>query len=482
MYKSIDPNILERAGSFKISQLYLISYASADGSGALSRMNIRELVREINIYEHLENTTLSGNIVITDATNVLQNFPVTGYERLEFKLETPGLKTGYDFSVESGYPMFVYAIDKRQQVNPRTQSYIIRFCSMENIKNQQRRVSKSLSGSIDQMMINIMRNDLKSKKNIIIEETRNLHKYVFPRLKPFDAIKLIAKDAKSKSFENGGFHFYEDAVGFHFKSYESMFCIENGKPRAAKAYYTPKVKNIRNGGNRNILSDYQSVDDYKIISQCNTLKNLQLGTYASRMVSHDSFNKTFDEYDFNYLTDYPNHKHLEMDANGGVRDDNGILPLFNFEEGNTFGNFAEGTLHFGSNTRKIHNDFEFVSPQDIIQQRISQKSAISSLVIEITIPGWTGINVGQIVEFHLPKYAISSKSDVKDTDPYISGRYLVSGLRHQISADSKMHRMVLELIKDSYNRAYTEEDQDLFTNNQNDTGDNFLQYEIDKLF
>ena len=217
MYKSIDPNILERAGSFKLSQLYLISYASADGSGALSRMNIRELVREINIYEHLENTTLSGNIVITDATNVLQNFPVTGYERLEFKLETPGLKTGYDFSVESGYPMFVYAIDKRQQVNPRTQSYIIRFCSMENIKNQQTRIQFLHN------KLNLFEHKLRDLENRIKMLAKKFpHKKIYAseyllsglyqakiRLKNYNNVSLLQLDARkmeSKNMTNGIFH------------------------------------------------------------------------------------------------------------------------------------------------------------------------------------------------------------------------------------------------------------------------------------
>lgn len=480
MYKSLNPDRLERAGSFKLSQVYLISYASADGSNAPSRMNIRELIRELNIYEHLENQTLSGNIVITDATNVLQNFPVTGYERIEFELETPGLDRGYDFSVLSGHPMFIYAVDRRQAVNPRTQSYVIRFCSIENIKNQQRRVSKALATGIDDMMVRIMRNDLKTKKNIIVEETSGIHKYVFPRVKPFDAIKMIGKNAQSKNFNNAGYLFYEDSVGFHFKSYESLFCLENGKPRSIVASYTPKIKNVRDGGSKDLINDYQSVEDFKIISQFNTLKNLQLGTYASRMVTHDTFNKTFAEYDFNYLTDYGNHKHLELDARGDVIEGNGILPLFNFEEGHTFGNFAEGTLHYGTQTKKIHNSYEYPQPQDIVQQRVSQKTALGSLVIEITVPGWTGVNVGQVVEFHLPKFAIHSQADKKDEDIYMSGRYLISGIRHQISADSKRHTMVLELIKDSFNTAYAEELQDLFTNNEDDTGNNYKQYDIDK--
>ena len=33
-----------------------------------------------------------------------------------------------------------------------------------------------------------MRSDLETKKNLIVEETKYLHKFVMPRIKPFNAI------------------------------------------------------------------------------------------------------------------------------------------------------------------------------------------------------------------------------------------------------------------------------------------------------
>ena len=49
--------------------------------------------------------------------------------------------------------------------------------------------------------------------------------------------------------------------------------------------------------------------------------------YSSRLLTHDLFTKTFKEYDFDYILEYPKQNHLEQDSSGGKRDDNGILPI-----------------------------------------------------------------------------------------------------------------------------------------------------------
>ena len=471
---------IDRAGAFELSDVNLISYSSPDGSGTPSRLNIRELIMDLNIYESLDGSFLSGDITLTDATNVIQEFPLTGYERIEFFFRSPETDKGFNFSVDTGHPMFVYALENRQEANPRFQVYTLKFCSLETIRNHQSRISQAYSSSIDEMIINVCKDGLQTKKNVFIEETKGLHKYIIPRMNPIETIEMLRKDARSKYYNNSGFLFYENAFGFNFKSYESLFCRKDGSPRPIKARYSPKVKNIlKYGESGKEIYDLQSVEDFKVKQQYNTLQNVQNGVYASRMVTHDGFNKTFNEHDFDYNKDYINHKHLEMDSNGDTRDNNGILPMFNFAEGKRFGDFAEGTLMFSTATENTHTDITRVPFEEIVQQRVSSHLAIQSLVMDITVPGSTNINVGDIVQFTMPKYASATNDDVKDQDKYLSGRYLVSAARHHISSINKKHTMVLELIKDSYNNAYPEENIDIFTNNENDKGNTYLQSQID---
>tara|TARA_B100000424_G_scaffold266452_1_gene257608 strand:- start:55 stop:1476 length:1422 start_codon:yes stop_codon:yes gene_type:complete len=465
----------DRPGAFELGDVILISYRSFDGSGSPKRLDIRNLVQEFSIYESMDGKFLSGDMTLLDATNAIQELPITGFERVEFFFRTPGTTKGFDFSVKSGHPMFVYSLTNRQGVNPRTQIYTLKFISLEAIRDHQTRVSKAFSGGIDQMVIDVCKNYLNTKKDILVEETKGNYKIVVPRIKPTQAIENFRKNARSKDYENSGFHFYENALGFQFKSYEGLYCKKDGSPREVKAFYTPKVKNV----GEDDIYNLQSVEDFKILQQFNTLENTFNGVYSSRLITHDLFTKTFKEYDFDYNVEYGKQNHLEQDASGGKRDDNGILPYFNYDKGDTFGTKNEGVLHFQSSTSKVHNDYGQPEAEEILQKRISQHVAANNLIIEITVPGTTEINVGDIVHFAMPKFAPGSDMDKKDQDIFLTGRYLISAARHHVSTLNKRHTLVLELIKDSFNVGYPDEEIDLFTNNELDQGEIYSASEVD---
>ena len=134
------PTKVDRPGAFELSDVILISYQSFDGSDTPKRLSIRSLVQEISIYESLDGKFLSGDMTLLDATNAIQTLPITGFERVEFFFRTPGTDKGFDFSVATGHPMFVYALKNRSGANPRSQLYTLKFISIEAIRNHQTRV------------------------------------------------------------------------------------------------------------------------------------------------------------------------------------------------------------------------------------------------------------------------------------------------------------------------------------------------------
>ena len=471
------PTKVDRPGAFELSDVILISYQSFDGSGTPKRLSIRSLVQEFSIYESIDGKFLSGDMTLLDGTNAIQTLPITGFERVEFFFRTPGTDKGFDFSVKTGHPMFVYSLKNRSGVNPRSQIYTLKFVSTEAIRNHQTRISQAFTGQIDQMVTDICYNYLKTKKDLMVEDTKSNHKFVMPRLKPTKAIEQLRKNARSLHYENSGFLFYENGDGFNFKSYEGLFCKKDGSPRPVKAHYSPKIKNI----GEDPVYALQSVENFTILQQFDTLNNTANGVYASRLITHDLYNKTFEELDFDYNKEYGKQNHLEQDANGGKRSDNGILPFFNYDNGDTFGNKSEGKIYYQSETKKIHNTHELPESKDILQKRISQHIATNSLIIEITAPGTTELRVGDIVNFTLPKYAPFSKEDPKDNDKYLSGRYLINAARHHVSTLNKRHTLALELIKDSFNVSLPMEDNELFTNNELQDGSPYRSSDIDDL-
>ena len=245
MYDSIDTNRLDKAGRFALDDIALISYQSADGSNQNPKsVSVRSLVMEINIYESLEGPGKYGNVILADGQAVLTHLPLTGYEQIEFKLATPGCSKGYDFSMLTGHPMHIYKISDRQPTTPSAQVYMLHFCSKEMLNNEMTRVNRTLTGSIDQMVIDIFRNDIESKKNLIVEETKGLHKFVMPRMKPFRAISKLSNCAEPLKYKSSGMLFYEDSTGYRFRSIENMLAIA-GSARPVVAKFQQKPRNVK---------------------------------------------------------------------------------------------------------------------------------------------------------------------------------------------------------------------------------------------
>jgi len=479
MYNDINRNQLTQAGKYVLSDVKLVSYQSSDGRSEPKKISVRSMLTEVNIYESLTSKSLSGSIVLTDAQNVPNHLPLTGFEQIEFKFFTPGTSRAYDFTSETGQPMHIYKISNRQGLNPRTQIYVLNFASKEMIKNEQIRVNTVFEDTIDNMVLKVVRNNLQSTKPLLLEETKGIRKYVMPKLRPFEAIQMFERDGESKKHHTPGMLFYENALGYHFKSYESLLATET-TARPVVALYRNIPANIRDDrGNRDIIKEMQTVRNFKINSQYDTLKNLRNGVYNARVISHDSFNKTFTETDFDYLTEYEKSFHTEHDGSGNKTDGKGILPLFNYENGKSFSDYPEGTLYFVSDTQKIHNTSEYPDYYDIIPKRLSQRLAFESFNISLDLPGFTGVSVGDLIAFEMPSYEPAGRDNPFDNDPYLSGRYLVKSIRHMISVVDDYHSMMLECIKDAVKNPYPEETLDVLSSRKNIDSLNVLQYELD---
>jgi len=481
MYNEINTNQLKQAGQYVLSDVVLTSFQSSEGRNEPKKISIRSMVTEINIYESLNNKVLSGNIVVTDAQNVPNHLPLTGFEQIEFKLFTPGTSRAFDFTADTGHPMHIYKISDRQGLNPRTQIYVLHFTSKEMIRNEQTRVQRAFEDSIDNSVLSIFRENLKSDKTLILEETKGIRKFVMPRVRPLEAIDLLTKSAESKKHHTPGMLFYENAIGFHMKSYESLLASTDTTVRPVVALYRPQPANIRDdNGNRDIIKEMQTVKSFSINSQFDTLKNLRNGVYNSRVVSHDGFNKTFNETDFDYLTEYEKSFHTEHDGRGSKTDGKGILPLFNYERGNTFSDYPEGTLYFMSDTSKIHNNAEFPDYFDTLPRRLSQRMAFETFNISLDVAGFTGVSCGDLIAFEMPAFEPAGRDNPFDNDPYLSGRYLIKSIRHKVSITDDYHNMNIECIKDAVKDAYPQENIDTLSDRGNKDRLNVLQYELDE--
>ena len=128
MYNDFKSTAYQKAGDYNLSSfINLIPYTYDVDGADLQRINIHGLVQEISIFESIDKNVITGNVVIVDASNVFGEIPITGLERLEFTIATPGVSKFYDFTVESGEPVFVHKIEKQEELSANTKGFILHF-------------------------------------------------------------------------------------------------------------------------------------------------------------------------------------------------------------------------------------------------------------------------------------------------------------------------------------------------------------------
>ena len=476
MYSQLNSTDLKKAGDYVLSQIAVVSKESFDGSSTPKKIDITSLVVEINIYEDIDEKNLSGQIVISDSTGLPNNMPLTGNELIQFKLGTPGSERFYDFEKN---PMVIYKIGQRQVHNPRSQIYVLYFCSIEQLTNQTVKVQRSFEGSVDNMLGKVCQGELGTGKDIFIEKTRGNRKYVIPRWKPYRTIDFLCNNAQSVQFQSTGYKFYETSLGFHCRSYESMMAVGVDAARPVNGAF--KQQMIGTDG-LNVVKQMQTISSYTILENFNTMKLLATGALASRVLKTDLFNKTFKNTDFDYVKNYEKAHHLEH-ANGSREHMKKIVPEYPFRDGKMLSEFPDGTFYHSSDNSNTYEDangnvYQHIDDGDKISKRISQAACLDSFKMRINVPGYTGLSVGELITIELPRYEAVSEGD-KDRDTILSGRYLVSKIVHMVKPGNSYHSMSVECVKDSVMVPYYSSTIETEPKQVDKKGDVYYQESID---
>jgi len=258
---------LQFAGEFLVEECKIISTTG-------QMFDINHIVEEINIFENIYTTAISGDLVIKDTTNIIKNIPIIGEERLILKVQTPQEKPEPDSTIDFTLsPLIIYKINSQQGQGEASQVISLQFGSLEGFRNQTCRVSQSYSGQTNEIVEKILRDTtyLNSKKSFFFEPTANLAKIVFPNIKPFACIKHLASISNSGSNNSSpSYLFYETTKGYHFRTFDSI-CREEPKFQFKENIGAQ----LNDQGIVDVQANLDTIVNYQIVSSRDTNKNIQ---------------------------------------------------------------------------------------------------------------------------------------------------------------------------------------------------------------
>ena len=173
---------------------------------------------QVNIFSN----GLQATLTITDQNNLISNMPIVGQEFVSLKLETPGVGV-IDYTDNI---FCVQKVSSRKGFSVGSEVYEINLISPEALRNNRTRVSKSFTGTDSEIVTKILKDEklINTKKQIHVDETNRIRKYVAPNTRPNDFINYLTREATSKIY-NGSPHyfFYENIRGFNFRVLDSLY-------------------------------------------------------------------------------------------------------------------------------------------------------------------------------------------------------------------------------------------------------------------
>lgn len=405
-------------GDIKIARLMLFN---KDRTAKLSLMP--QLI-SFSVYEDIMCPCLYAEIELVDAINIVEKFPIVGEEFVEIEFVTPSLP------IQAVYSFAVTSV-KGSKADPNAQSttYTLVCVSVEQIKSAAKMIQVAGAGTYSDIVKDILVRELETTKPIYVEETKGLMGNVVPKLKPFAAIDYIRQMALSTKSTTSAFVFYETQLGFQFRTIEGL--MEQNQGKTAKQFkYVSDVMSTKEGSanaQRNIIK-------YEVISRTDTIDKIQSGVLNNVVSGYDLITKELRTTVHNIAEDIKNFVTPDKKARAPLSatqyQDYGTKPADTF------------FMPFDSSKGGIYRDLTFAA-------RRAYTSLLMQNVTRILIHGDSALVAGDLIEVEMP--SVNSDTGRKKQDTFVSGKYMITRLRHLIVNDVKPKHMIsADIIKVGY--------------------------------
>ena len=448
---------LTGAGDYQLEILDLITVAGL-------RVDLKASCFGLIIYEDLFSLTLTGTIAISDSVNLASFGPIIGQEYLYLKIKTPSLPDTEVSSIDFSENVFlIHTVSSRRQIADGVQGYVFSFVSQELVNNQRLKVTQSLTASWSDIVEKMLRDShyLNTKKNVTIERTAGVKRFVAPNIRPLDLVVLGTKQAYSTFQGEPNFLFYENFEGFNFRSVASLY---NNGPTFNFRTVPAGTNTVGAGRNYDIVKEMETILEYEIISNNDTIVGYRSGMYGSKLITHDIVNKSYDTHIYNYLDQFSKEKHIVGGVTSGFEEHPFISDLYVSKEGRlsdfhgrtyvmpvTNKSGVEGTD--GAHTTSASTQpFSSSNPKHWLQRRNSQMLQLENAFnINLKVHGNTMVRIGDVVTVKIPYITASSLKKEQQFDKFYNGPFLVKRIRHDFSMvdTPRKHTMHMSLVKDS---------------------------------
>ena len=443
---------LSTSGSVTVEKVEIINVS---GNAA----DVTQNTSYIEIFEDIQNPFLTGNISFNDPVNLKDLGPLVGQEILRLKLKTDSMEKD-DEIIDSLF--FMYDLANSTEVNQFSRQHQYKFCSIEALENNRTRISRHLRGTFSDMVKTILRNDLKCKKDIWVEESAGIHQTVGTEISPLGLIDKIKKQTISKSLNSPTYLFFETLNGFHFRSLENLYkgrIIQELLMHSEAGH----AKDPKQHGFSDVIQELNTIRKLTCHTTVNNLNATSGGNYSSQVIEHDFFNKRVTHHHpYNYFDSFKNEKHINTfhgKEQAPFLSDVSVRGYKTRESDLNTKRYVCAASYSDENKKQdSHYTNVFGSslnltgyaPNSWLPKRTSWMQNFDGIAAEVVVDGNTALRSGDIVKIDLPPNALIRQEDKTRPDRVYNGPFLVRNIMHKfiLGGQDNSHIMDMSCVKD----------------------------------
>tara|TARA_Y100000593_G_scaffold67614_2_gene124313 strand:+ start:457 stop:1770 length:1314 start_codon:yes stop_codon:yes gene_type:complete len=416
-------------GQAELEEVLLVSENGAE-------LDVTRFVANVFIYSSIYHKTVTGQIGLIESQNIKRHFMLNGDEKVKLKFKSKGMKDSKASTVN--LIMQTYKNSGSTLLNNTTQIYTIFLDSpiiYENLQGMETG-KQYYEDTGDELIRNIFDRHLNNgdqKLTIGTKKPVNLIKFVAPlQWKPLETIQWISRRCVSPPPKSdASYIFFQTVDEFKFTNLAELVSQD---PIQEYSYYEAGLQNTKDDGER-----FYSIENLNMLDTFDRPGQISNGVFNNTILKFDMTFKDYSSSLYNYKKQFENQTHLEKE-----------MMVSDSEQRFSNRNILNKIMFVPQNSY-LYDEIEDI---DVYEGWLGSRQSIMNQYrtnkINVRVPGNSSIRAGEVIEIKIP--AIESKKKKNDKlDPYLSGKYLVASVRHELTQNDNQveYKTSLSLIRDT---------------------------------
>ena len=416
---------------------------SMDGGPSADIINA---VQSFSFAESITQPSIMGEVVIVDATNMIENYRIQGGEKVRIIIQ----QNLPEEEKEINLTLYISEVLGLTKGSIGSQSYKLTLVTKEHFKNALFKLNEYFSGTAVNIVEGIIKSELggtiaessipapSAITSIIPEGTinpslasSNKLSGIYPKLRPFDAINWVLRNANDTLTPIFLYQTLQGFPGYTLKSYrqmiaEGVYSKYNNKPFGL-------TQTVEDEG----FYDLQrtKIQDFTVNSYSDKMQKARNGVYAATAEEVSIDNKKHEKFTYTYTnpTKLNEFKPFTMTESLG-----GGFTRLNDKE------FINSRNYFINRDSDYHQNLATFLPQTV-----ASYENLSDTSMTIQLFGDPHLSPGAVIELKMFKdQAKTAQGKDENLDnALLGGKYLVSAITHSFSGQGYI--MSVNLLKDS---------------------------------